>query len=54
MRPDFITSSLRLTGVYGELTPNKWDSLFADYLAGRPRARFAPVQKCMAGMPGRP
>lgn len=34
--PDFITSSLRLTGVYGELRPNKWDTLFADYLAGRP------------------
>nr|AID69685.1 nucleoside-diphosphate-sugar epimerase [uncultured organism] len=33
--PDFITSSLRLTGVYGDLKPNKWDSLFADYLAGR-------------------
>ncbi|SOE16297.1 nucleoside-diphosphate-sugar epimerase [Hoeflea halophila] len=34
--PHFITSSLRLTGVYGELRPNKWDTLFADYLAGRP------------------
>jgi len=34
--PDFITSSLRLTGVYGDLRPNKWDTLFADYLAGRP------------------
>lgn len=33
--PDFITASLRLTGVYGELRPNKWDSRFADYLAGR-------------------
>jgi nucleoside-diphosphate-sugar epimerase len=33
--PDFVTSSLRLTGVYGELRPNKWDSLFADFLAGR-------------------
>jgi UDP-glucose 4-epimerase len=39
--PDFTTTSLRLTGVYGDLRPNKWDSLFADYLAGReitPRA----------------
>lgn len=33
--PDFITSSLRLTGVYGPLRPNKWDSLFDDYMAGR-------------------
>ena len=34
--PNFITSSLRLTGVYGDLTPNKWDTLFTDYLSGRP------------------
>nr|WP_299505202.1 NAD(P)-dependent oxidoreductase [uncultured Rhizobium sp.] len=27
--------SLRVTGVYGHLRPNKWDGLFADYLAGR-------------------
>jgi UDP-glucose 4-epimerase len=33
--PGFATSSLRLTGVYGDLRPNKWDGLFADYLAGR-------------------
>ncbi|MCY0096460.1 NAD-dependent epimerase/dehydratase family protein [Hoeflea ulvae] len=33
--PDFVTSGLRLTGVYGELRPNKWDTLFADFLAGR-------------------
>jgi len=33
--PGFATSSLRLTGVYGDLKPNKWDGLFADYLAGR-------------------
>jgi UDP-glucose 4-epimerase len=33
--PDFTTASLRLTGVYGALRPNKWDNLFADYLAGR-------------------
>ena len=39
--PGFTTASLRLTGVYGGLRPNKWDSLFDDYLAGRmtkPRA----------------
>ncbi|WP_417423076.1 NAD-dependent epimerase/dehydratase family protein [Hoeflea sp.] len=36
--PHFTTSSLRLTGVYGELRPNKWDSLFADYLAGKEMA----------------
>lgn len=34
--PGFATASLRLTGVYGDLRPNKWDDLFADYLAGRP------------------
>lgn len=33
--PGFAGSSLRLTGVYGHLRPNKWDGLFADYLAGR-------------------
>ncbi|MEQ8482488.1 MAG: NAD(P)-dependent oxidoreductase [Hoeflea sp.] len=31
----FVTASLRLTGVYGGLRPNKWDALVADYLAGR-------------------
>jgi Nucleoside-diphosphate-sugar epimerases len=34
--PGFATASLRLTGVYGDLRPNKWDGLFADYLAGKP------------------
>ncbi|MBP2557889.1 nucleoside-diphosphate-sugar epimerase [Neorhizobium galegae] len=34
--PGFATSSLRLTGVYGNLRPNKWSALFADHLAGRP------------------
>lgn len=34
--PGFTTSSLRLTGVYGNLRPNKWDKLFGDYLSGRP------------------
>jgi nucleoside-diphosphate-sugar epimerase len=32
---DFATASLRLTGVYGDLRPNKWDALFDDYRAGR-------------------
>lgn len=34
--PGFATASLRLTGVYGHFTPNKWDGLFSDYLAGKP------------------
>ncbi|MCL6710066.1 NAD(P)-dependent oxidoreductase [Pseudomonas sp. R2.Fl] len=34
--PGFAGISLRATGVYGDLRPNKWDGLFADYLAGRP------------------
>ena len=34
--PGFATASLRLTGVYGHFTPNKWDGLIADYLAGKP------------------
>ncbi len=33
--PGFSGTSLRVTGVYGDLRPNKWDGLFADYLAGR-------------------
>lgn len=33
--PGFATSSLRVTGVYGGVRPNKWDALFSDYLAGR-------------------
>ncbi|MCM2400900.1 NAD(P)-dependent oxidoreductase [Rhizobium sp. S153] len=33
--PGFVTSSLRVTGVYGDARPNKWDALFSDYLAGR-------------------
>lgn len=41
---DFVTSSLRLTGVYGDLQPNKWDGLFADYLAGRPVASRAGTE----------
>ena len=34
--PGFAAASLRATGVYGDLRPNKWDHLFADYLAGKP------------------
>ncbi len=41
---DFVTTSLRLTGVYGNLHPNKWDDLFADYLAGRPIASRAGTE----------
>ncbi|TCQ07720.1 nucleoside-diphosphate-sugar epimerase [Rhizobium sp. PP-F2F-G36] len=35
---DFITASLRSTGVYGLLPglPHKWETLARDYLAGRP------------------
>ncbi|OWV81570.1 UDP-glucose 4-epimerase [Rhizobium sp. R634] len=36
--PGFAGVSLRATGVYGDLFPNKWDGLIADYLAGRPAA----------------
>lgn len=39
--PDFVGASLRLTGVYGDLRPNKWDGLIADYLGGRPVASRA-------------
>lgn len=34
--PDFVASSLRATGVYGDMLPNKWDALVADVAAGRP------------------
>lgn len=36
---DFVTASLRATGIYGPAGPgrtHKWAGLFADYLAGRP------------------
>lgn len=33
--PGFATASLRATGVYGDLRPNKWDNLFEDYLSGK-------------------
>jgi nucleoside-diphosphate-sugar epimerase len=32
--PAFVTASLRATGIYGDLRPNKWDGLIEDYLAG--------------------
>ena len=38
---DFITASLRVTGVYGAAGPgldHKWHGLIEDYLAGRPVA----------------
>lgn len=38
-RPDFVTSSLRITGVYGAARtglPHKWQRLFSDYLTGQP------------------
>lgn len=38
---DFITASLRVTGVYGDAGPgrdHKWHGLIEDYLAGRPVA----------------
>ncbi|MEZ2220257.1 NAD-dependent epimerase/dehydratase family protein [Rhizobium sp. RCC_161_2] len=42
--PGFTTASLRATGVYGDLHPNKWDRLFADYLAGKPVASRAGTE----------
>lgn len=35
-KPGYSGTSLRITGVYGDLRPNKWDALIADYLAGKP------------------
>lgn len=43
-QPGFTTASLRLTGVYGNLQPNKWDALLADYLAGRTVAARAGTE----------
>lgn len=40
-RPGFIPVSLRATGVYGDMAPNKWETLFYRYTAGEeitPRA----------------
>ncbi|CAN7506041.1 NAD(P)-dependent oxidoreductase [Rhizobium sp. LjRoot30] len=42
--PGFTTASLRLTGVYGDLQPGKWDALIADYRAGRPVAARAGTE----------
>jgi UDP-glucose 4-epimerase len=42
--PGFSRTSLRATGVYGDLKPNKWDTLFADYLAGTPVAARAGTE----------
>lgn len=42
--PDFVTASLRATGVYGELRPNKWDDLIAEASAGRPLAPRAGTE----------
>ncbi|PDT16469.1 UDP-glucose 4-epimerase [Rhizobium sp. J15] len=42
--PGFAGVSLRATGVYGDLFPNKWDDLIADYLAGRPVAARAGTE----------
>nr|WP_272211835.1 NAD(P)-dependent oxidoreductase [Marinicella sp. W31]MDC2877722.1 NAD(P)-dependent oxidoreductase [Marinicella sp. W31] len=39
--PGFVTVSLRATGIYGDLYPNKWETLFNRYVAGEtiePRA----------------
>jgi len=33
-QPGFSGSSLRVTGVYGNLRPNKWDQMITDYLNG--------------------
>jgi len=42
--PGFAGASIRLTGVYGNLRPNKWDGLFADYFAGLPVAPRAGTE----------
>ncbi|MFS2176564.1 nucleoside-diphosphate-sugar epimerase [Rhizobium pisi] len=42
--PGFAGASLRATGVYGDLFPNKWDGLIADYLSGRPIAARAGTE----------
>ncbi|PZM07630.1 NAD-dependent epimerase/dehydratase family protein [Rhizobium tubonense] len=43
-QPGFVGVSLRATGVYGDLQPNKWDRLFDDYLNGRPVASRAGTE----------
>jgi len=42
--PGFATASLRATGVYGDLRPNKWDGLFEDYLNGKAVASRAGTE----------
>lgn len=42
--PGFAPTVLRATGVYGDLRPNKWDDLFADYLCGKPIAARAGTE----------
>ena len=42
--PGFTTASLRLTGVYGNQIPNKWQALFDDYLCGKPVAARAGTE----------
>ena len=45
--PNFIATSLRVTGVYGPAGPRrsqKWQSLFEDYLAGRPASARAGTE----------
>jgi nucleoside-diphosphate-sugar epimerase len=44
VQPGFAGVSLRATGVYGDLLPNKWDGLIDDYLAGRPVAARAGTE----------
>lgn len=41
---DFVTASLRATGVYGEFRPNKWDELITDALNGKPLAPRAGTE----------
>ncbi|MBO0139688.1 NAD(P)-dependent oxidoreductase [Agrobacterium sp. Ap1] len=41
---DFVTASLRATGIYGEFRPNKWDDLIADTLVGKPVAPRAGTE----------
>ncbi|KKZ86784.1 UDP-glucose 4-epimerase [Rhizobium phaseoli] len=42
--PGFAGVSLRATGIYGDLSPNKWDGLIDDYCAGRPVAPRAGTE----------
>lgn len=39
--PGFVPTSLRATGVYGDLSPNKWHDLFERYMKGEPVAARA-------------